>query len=235
MSRLCFIHFVVVSFLLQNMNFLGYINWGKAPSKMRNSEKSTFKWPKVSRLPTTLPRHRPDFRAGLRLSFRAPEVTVLKWGKTVKEAFSLSQNENLKIVLKSGLLLGNMASNLHTFVLIQIPSVTRTANTTHRRRQYCIFHQKGMRQHEGLARDMSFHWTGYGTDHTSTGGSAHRRRTCREAQLLCWSSSCSPRHGGSVAWNFVKPTLWCPSKRWSFSESLRVLWPTNLCRIGIKR
>ena len=108
MSRLCFIHFVVVSFLLQNMNFLGYINWGKAPSKMRNSEKSTFKWPKVSRLPTTLPRHRPDFRAGLRLSFRAPEVTVLKWGKTVKEAFSLSQNKNLKIVLKSGLLLGNM-------------------------------------------------------------------------------------------------------------------------------
>ena len=108
MSRLCFIHFVVVSFLLQNMNFLGYINWGKAPSKMRNSEKSTFKWPKVSRLPTTLPRHRPDFRAGLRLLFRAPEVTVLKWGKTVKEAFSLSQNENLKIVLKSGLLLGNM-------------------------------------------------------------------------------------------------------------------------------
>ena len=84
-----------------------------------------------------------------------------------------------------GFFLRAYLSNLHTFVLIQIPSVTRTANTTHRRRQYCIFHQKGMRQHERLARDMSFHWTGYGTDHTSTGGSAHRRRTCREAQLLC--------------------------------------------------
>ena len=49
-------------------------------------------------------------------------------------------------------------SNLHTFVLIQIPSVTRTENTTYRCRQYCIFHQEGMRQHERLARDMSFHW-----------------------------------------------------------------------------
>ena len=41
---------------------------------MRKSEKTTFQWPKVSRLLTTLPRHRPDFRTGLRFSFRAPEV-----------------------------------------------------------------------------------------------------------------------------------------------------------------
>ena len=32
---------------------------------MRKSEKPTFQLPKVSRLPTTLPRHRPDFRTGL--------------------------------------------------------------------------------------------------------------------------------------------------------------------------
>ena len=41
---------------------------------MRKSEKPTFQLPKVSRLPTKLPRHRPDFRTGLRFSFRAPEV-----------------------------------------------------------------------------------------------------------------------------------------------------------------
>ena len=41
---------------------------------MRKSEKTTFQWPKVSKLLITLPRHKPDFRTGLRFSFRAPEV-----------------------------------------------------------------------------------------------------------------------------------------------------------------
>ena len=59
---------------------------------MRKGEKTTFQWPKVSRLPTMLPRHRPDFRTGLRSLFRAPEVPILELGKTVKVAFSQSQN-----------------------------------------------------------------------------------------------------------------------------------------------
>ena len=56
--------------------------------KMRKHEYTIFQWSKVSRLLTTLPRHRPDFRTGLRFSFWAPEVTFLKWGKPVKVAFS---------------------------------------------------------------------------------------------------------------------------------------------------
>ena len=38
--------------LLRNLNFLRYIKWGKALYKMRKSEKTTFQWPKVSRLLT---------------------------------------------------------------------------------------------------------------------------------------------------------------------------------------
>ena len=41
---------------------------------------------------TTLPRHRPDSRTGLRFSPRALEVPFLKWGKAVKVAFSHYQN-----------------------------------------------------------------------------------------------------------------------------------------------
>ena len=40
-------------------------------SKMRKSKKTIFQWPKLSRLLTTLPRHSPDFRTCLGLSFRA--------------------------------------------------------------------------------------------------------------------------------------------------------------------
>ena len=47
---------------------------------------------------TTLPRHRPDLRIGLRFSFRALEVPFLEWGKAVKVAFSHSQNGPLPIV-----------------------------------------------------------------------------------------------------------------------------------------
>ena len=64
--------------LLKNLNFLRYIKWGKALYKMRKRENTTFQWPKVSRLLTTLPRCRPDFRTGLRFWFRAPEVPVLR-------------------------------------------------------------------------------------------------------------------------------------------------------------
>ena len=78
--------------LLRKCNFLTYKKWEKALYKMRKSEKTTFQWPKVSRLLTTLPRHRADIRTGLRFLFRAPEVTFLKWGKAVKVAFSHSQN-----------------------------------------------------------------------------------------------------------------------------------------------
>ena len=70
----------------------GLRTWEKALYKMRKSEKTTFQWPKVSKLLTTLPRHRANIRTGLRFFFRAPEVTFLKWGKAVKVAFSHSQN-----------------------------------------------------------------------------------------------------------------------------------------------
>ena len=49
---------------------------------MRKSEKTAFQWPKVSRLLTMLPRHRPDFRTGPIFSFQAPEVPVLKVRKS---------------------------------------------------------------------------------------------------------------------------------------------------------
>ena len=45
---------------------------------MRKSEKTTFQWPKVSKLLTMVPRHRANIRTGLRFLFRAPEVTFLK-------------------------------------------------------------------------------------------------------------------------------------------------------------
>ena len=109
-------------FLLQSWQNVRYIKWEKALCKIRKSEKTTFQSPKVSRLLTTLPRHRADFRTGLRFSFQAPEVTFLKWGKAVKVAFSHSQNghfwcrnENLRPVLKSGLWFGNVVSNMLTF------------------------------------------------------------------------------------------------------------------------
>ena len=58
---------------------------------MRKSEKTTFQWPKVSKLLTTLPRHRPDFRTGLRFSFWAPEVTVLSEKKPLSLLFLTSK------------------------------------------------------------------------------------------------------------------------------------------------
>ena len=83
-------------------SFILYIFWWSLSSfvklefaqvhKLRKSQKTTFRWPEVSRFLTMLPRHRPDFRTGLRFSFWAPEVTFLKWGKAVKVAFSHSQN-----------------------------------------------------------------------------------------------------------------------------------------------
>ena len=53
-------------FLLQNWQNMRYIKWEKALCKMRNSEKTTFQWPKVSKSLATLPRHRANIRTGLR-------------------------------------------------------------------------------------------------------------------------------------------------------------------------
>ena len=53
-------------FLFRNWQNVRYIKWEKALCKMRKSEKTTFQWPKVSKLLTTLPRHRPHIRTGLR-------------------------------------------------------------------------------------------------------------------------------------------------------------------------
>ena len=58
---------------------------------MRKSKKTTFQWPKVSKLLTTLPRHRADIRTGLRFSFWAPEVTVLRVRKSHFHCFSSLQ------------------------------------------------------------------------------------------------------------------------------------------------
>ena len=79
-------------FLLRNWQNVRFTKWEKALCKMRKREKTTFQWPKVSKFLTMLPRYRPDFRTGLRFSFRAPEGAFLKWGKAVKVAFSHSQN-----------------------------------------------------------------------------------------------------------------------------------------------
>ena len=58
---------------------------------MRKSEKTTFQWPKVIKLLTTIPCHRPDFRTGLRFSFWAPEVTILRVRKGLFHCFSSLQ------------------------------------------------------------------------------------------------------------------------------------------------
>ena len=69
---------------------------------MRKSKKTTFQWTKVSRLRTTVPRHRADNRTGLRFLFRAPEVPVLSLEKATFTAFphfrkvtSGARNKNL--------------------------------------------------------------------------------------------------------------------------------------------
>ena len=58
---------------------------------MRKSEKTTFQWPKVIKLLITIPCHRPDFRTGLRFSFWAPEVTILRVRKGHFHCFSSLQ------------------------------------------------------------------------------------------------------------------------------------------------
>ena len=58
---------------------------------MRKSKNTTLQWPKVSRLPTTVPRHRPDFRTGFRFSFWEPEVPVLRVRKSHFHCFSSLQ------------------------------------------------------------------------------------------------------------------------------------------------
>ena len=85
--------------LLQNLNFLRYIKWGKALYKMRKSEKTTFQWPKVIKLLITIPCHRPDFRTGLIFSFWAPEVTILRVRKGHFHCFSSLQKRLIVINL----------------------------------------------------------------------------------------------------------------------------------------
>ena len=58
---------------------------------MRKGEKTTFQWPKVSRLFTTLPRHRPYFGTGLIFLVRAPEVPILRVRKSHFHYFSSLQ------------------------------------------------------------------------------------------------------------------------------------------------
>ena len=82
--------------LLWNLNFLRYIKWEKALYKMRKSKKTTFQRAKVSRILTTLLRHRPDFRTGLRFSFRAPEVPVLRVRKSHFYCFSSLQKSHFR-------------------------------------------------------------------------------------------------------------------------------------------
>ena len=92
MNKFCITHFVVKSFLLlPNLNFHRYVKWEKALYKVRKSEKITFQWSKVSRLLTTITSHRPDFNTGLRFSFRAPEVPVLRVRKSPVHCFSSLQ------------------------------------------------------------------------------------------------------------------------------------------------
>ena len=83
-------------FLLRNWQNVRYIKWEKALCKMRKSEKTTFQWPKVSKLLTTLPRHRADIRTGLRFLFRAPEVPVLRVRKSHFYCFSSLQKSHFR-------------------------------------------------------------------------------------------------------------------------------------------
>ena len=63
---------------------------------MRKIEKTTFQWPKVSRLLTTLTRQRPEFRTGLRFSFRASKGPVLRVRKSHFQWFSSLQKSFAK-------------------------------------------------------------------------------------------------------------------------------------------
>ena len=81
-------------FLLRNWQSVRFIKWEKALYKMRKSEKTTFQSPKVSKLLITLPRHKPDFRTGLRFSFWAPEVPILKVRKSHFHCFSSLQKSH---------------------------------------------------------------------------------------------------------------------------------------------
>ena len=97
MNKFCITHFVVKSFLLlPNLNFHRYVKWEKALYKVRKSEKITFQWSKVSRLLTTITSHRPDFNTGLRFSFRAPEVPVLRVRKSHFHCFSSLQKSHFR-------------------------------------------------------------------------------------------------------------------------------------------
>ena len=58
---------------------------------MRKSKKITLQWPKVSRLLTTITSHTPEINTGLRFSFRAPEVPVLRVRKSHFHCFSSLQ------------------------------------------------------------------------------------------------------------------------------------------------
>ena len=57
---------------------------------------TTFLWPKVSRLLTMLSHHRLDFRTGLKYSFWAPEVPVLRVRKSLFHCFSSLQKSHFR-------------------------------------------------------------------------------------------------------------------------------------------
>ena len=82
--------------LFRSWQSVRYIKWEKALCKMRKSEKTTFQWLKVSKLLTTLPRHRADIRTCLRFLFRAPEVPVLRVRKSHFYCFSSLQKSHFR-------------------------------------------------------------------------------------------------------------------------------------------
>ena len=84
--------------LLRNLDFLRYKN-EKEPYVKWEKARATFQWSKLSRLHTMLPRHRPDFRTGLRFSFWAPEVPVLRMRKSHFHCFSSLQERHLFVFL----------------------------------------------------------------------------------------------------------------------------------------
>ena len=60
-------------------------------------KKNTFQWPKVSRLFTTLTRHRPNFRTGLKFSFWATEVSFFASEKKPLSLLFLLPEEALPV------------------------------------------------------------------------------------------------------------------------------------------
>ena len=104
---------------------------------MAKSEKTTFQWPKVRRLLITLPRHTPDFRTGLRFSFQALEVPVLRVRKSHFHCFSslfLSELHELEFRIcvqpNSPIIILILLNGFHKFAMSMGPN---TSDSSYRR------------------------------------------------------------------------------------------------------